>query len=92
MQRNVEIHEPTYDQEPLTLAQDRDSFSVPLSTRLTQTNHKLHNCIQSQRPVVEHSVRESAMLAKANQSGTSSPVGNRSHLQARGSNGSCRQV
>ena len=80
-QRNDDIHEPTealqrqdlirevegiYELEPLTLAQDRDNFSIPLTTRITHhTTQQLHNYAQSQGPVVCFSVRESARQVAA---------------------------
>jgi zinc-binding in reverse transcriptase len=57
-QRNNDIHEPDetikrqdliqqveeiYEHEPLTLAQDRDNFCIPLNTQLTNNTNQLHN-------------------------------------------------
>jgi zinc-binding in reverse transcriptase len=77
-QRNNDIHEPDktiqrqdliqqveeiYELEPLTLAQDRDNFCIPLNTRLTHNTNQLHNYVQSQGYIVRASVREAANLA-----------------------------
>jgi hypothetical protein len=55
--------EEIYELEPLTLAQDRDNFCIPLNARLTHNTNQLHNYVQSQGYIVRASVREAANLA-----------------------------
>jgi hypothetical protein len=73
IQRNNDIHKPDetiqrqdltqQDLEPLTLAQDRDNFCIPLNTRLTHNINQLHDYLQSQGCIVRASVCEAANLA-----------------------------
>jgi hypothetical protein len=57
LQRQDLIHEveEVCGLEPINLAQDRDNFSIPLSTRLAQATQQLHNYIQSQDNLILHS-------------------------------------